>query len=79
VLFSGGKKSADPNDLLETLLFADLKDDLLRVAKLGEEELVTLVYKQRNIAFPRSDRGSRNLVDWSPRKSKWRGLVYCTG
>jgi hypothetical protein len=34
VLLSCGEKSADPDDLLQTLFFANLKDDLLSVTEL---------------------------------------------
>jgi hypothetical protein len=33
VLLSSGQKPADPDDLLQTLFFADLKDDLLSVTE----------------------------------------------
>jgi hypothetical protein len=79
VLLGGGEKLADPDNLLEALLFADLKDDLLGVTKLVGWESVTPVYKERNVVFPGSDRRGRNLIDWPPRKPKGSRLIECMG
>jgi hypothetical protein len=72
-----GKKFTDPDDLLETLLFADLKHDLLGVTKLVGRKPVTPVYKERNVGVPGSKRRGRNFVDGSPRKSKGSRLAKC--
>ena len=72
-----GKKLTDPDDLLETLLFADLKHDLLGVTNLVGREPVTPVYKERNVIVPGSKRRGRNFVDGSPRKAKGSRLAKC--
>jgi hypothetical protein len=72
-----GKKLTDPDDLLETLLFADLKHDLLGVTKLVGRELVTPVYKERNVIVPGGKRRGRNFFDGSPRKAKGSRLAKC--
>jgi hypothetical protein len=51
VLLRGGKKPADPNNLLKTFIFADFEDDLLRVTKLPWREPVTKVNKLSNVAM----------------------------
>ena len=79
MLLGIGEKFADPNDLLEALLFADLNDDLLGARKLVGREAVAPVYKQRDIVVPGSERRGRNLVDRSPRKAKRSGLAKCSG
>jgi hypothetical protein len=43
-LLSSGQRFAEPDNLLKTLLFADLKDDLLDVTKLVEWKSVASVY-----------------------------------
>jgi hypothetical protein len=74
-----GKKLTDPDDLLETLLFANLKHDLLGVAKLVGRKSVTPVYKERNIGVPGSKGRGRNFIDWSPRKSEGGRLIERNG
>jgi hypothetical protein len=79
VLLRIGEKFADPDDLLEALLFADLKDDLLGIRDLIGRESVTPVYKERDIGVPGSEGRGRNLVNRTPRKPKGSRLVECSG
>ena len=46
VFLRGGKKPADPNNLLKTFIFADFEDHLLRVTKLVGREPVSLPQTQ---------------------------------
>jgi hypothetical protein len=77
VLLRSREKFADPDDLLESLIFADLKDDLFGARELLRREAVTPVYKKRDIGVPGSERRSRHLVERSPRKSKGSRFVEC--
>src|SRR5262245_22533088 len=76
-LLSLRKKSTDPNDLLKTLIFADLDNYPIRIFDLGQP--VALVEKQGNVVFACRVRGPRNLYDRAPGKSKWSYLVGWTG
>jgi hypothetical protein len=79
LLVGSREKFADPDDLLEALVFADLKDDLLGVRELVGRESVTPVYKERDIGMPGSKGRGRNLVNRAPRKPKGSRLVECSG
>jgi hypothetical protein len=77
VLLRGRKKFADPDNLLEPLIFADLKYDFLGAGKLVGREPVTPINKERNIAVPGSEGRSRDLVNRTPRKPKGSRFVEC--
>src|SRR5262249_42310874 len=79
VLLRTRDKFANPDDLLESLISADLNDDFLGITKLVGRETVLPVYKKSNVAVPCNGRRSRNLVDGAPRKSERSRLVDGTG
>jgi hypothetical protein len=66
VLLRIGEKLADPNDLLEPLIFANLKNDLLGARDVGREPVIP-INKERDIVVPRSEGRGRNLA---PRKAR---------
>jgi hypothetical protein len=70
VLFRIGEKFADPNDLLEPLIFADLKNDLLGARELAGREPVTPVNNERDVVVTGNEGRGRNPINGTPRKSK---------
>jgi hypothetical protein len=67
-LLGSGKESADPDNLLEALLFANLQDDFFRVTKLAGRELVTPVDKKRNVGVPGFARKGSEPYRQAPKK-----------
>jgi hypothetical protein len=71
------EKLADPNDLLEPFVFADLQNDFLGPRELVGRESVISVDNERDIAVPSNQRGGRYLVYGTPRKPKGSRFVEC--
>ena len=69
-LLSLRKKSSDPNDLLETFIFADFENYPIGVFE-PRWQPITLIEKQGNVVFSGRVRGPRNIYDRAPGKSKW--------
>jgi hypothetical protein len=68
---------ADPDNLLETLLFTDFKNDLLGATKLIGWKSVTPVYKERNVGLSSGARRGWHLVEGPPVKSEGSWFVEC--
>jgi hypothetical protein len=68
-LFRIREKFADPDDLLEPLIFADLKNDLFGASDTRREPVIP-VNKERDIVVSGNKGRGWNLADGTPRKSK---------
>jgi hypothetical protein len=79
VLLRIGEKFADPDDLLEPFIFANLKNDLLSARELVRREPITSVDHEPDIAVISNQRRGWNLVYWTPRKPKRSRVVECVG
>jgi hypothetical protein len=77
LLLRSGEKFADPDDLLEPFVFADLQNDLLGARQFVGRESVMSVDNEPNIAVPSNQRGGRYLVYWTPRQPKGSRFVEC--